>query len=184
MGVETVRPRLQLLAFTLALALLAWPTIVYFSESNGAAAIMGAMCLAGLVAGRVVGIPGTVLLPVAFGLMMVLWMVWSDIPGTPRVASALAHGTGGVLLGWGLVMGLRQRIRDPLALSLLGLSVVFVITLAWEVGEYTTDRLLDTALRVNRRDSADDILFGTVGGLLGIALAGAASFRRRSVTRR
>ena len=51
-------------------------------------------------------------------------------------------------------------------------------------GVRTQDRLLDTALRVNRRDSADDILFGTVGGLLGIALAGAASFRRRSVTRR
>jgi hypothetical protein len=178
-AVDTLRPRLDLLAFALALALLAWPTIGFVSERNGAAAIMCAMCLAGLLAGRIVGLPGRVLLPVAFGLTVVLWMVWIDPPLAPRKTSALAHGIGGTVVGWALVEALRHRIRDPLSLALLALSAVVVLTFVWELGEYAGDRLLDTALDPSKRDSVEDMLFGTAGGLLGIMFGGLVAFWSR-----
>jgi hypothetical protein len=172
LAVDTPRPRLDLLAFALALALVAWPAIAFVSERNGAAAIMGAMCLAGLVAGRIVGVPGRVLLPVAFGLMVVLWMIWIvDSPVGPRKTSALAHAVGGTLAGWALVEALRHRIRDRLSVALLALTGVIILTLVWELGEYAGDRLLDTALIPSKRDSAEDILFGTAGGVVGITFA-------------
>ena len=180
LAVDTPRPRLDLLAFALALALVAWPAIGFVSERNGAAAIMCAMCLAGIVAGRIVGVPGRVLLPVAFGLTVVLWMVWiGDVPVGPRKTSALAHAIGGTLAGWALVEVLRHRIPDLLAVALLALSVVIFLTLVWELGEYAGDRVFDTALIPSNRDSAEDILFGTLGGLVGITFASVvASWRR------
>ena len=175
---DTPRPRLDLLAFALALALVAWPAIAFVSERNGAAAIMCAMCLAGLVGGRIVGVPGRVLLPVAFGLMVVLWMVWVDPPASSRKTSALAHAIGGTLAGWALVEALRHRIRDWLPLALLALSLVIVLTFVWELGEYAGDQLFDTALIPSKRDSAEDILFGTVGGLVGITFASVGALWR------
>lgn len=179
MAVDTPRPRLDLLAFAFALALVAWPAIAFVSERNGAATIMCAMCLAGLVAGRIVGVPGRVLLTVAFGLMVVLWMVWIDPPASARKTSALAHAIGGTLAGWALVEALRHRIRGWLPLALVALSGVIVLTLVWELGEYAGDRLFDTALIPDKGDSAEDILFGTVGGLVGITFAGVGAWWRR-----
>jgi hypothetical protein len=176
--VDTLRPRLDLLAFGLALALVAWPAIGFVSERNGAAAIMCAMCLAGLVAGRMVGVPGRVLLPVAFGLTAVLWLIWIDSPVGPRKTSAIAHAVGGTLAGWALVEALRPRFRDPLSVALVAVSAVIALTLVWELGEYVGDRLFDTALQPNRRDSAEDILFGTVGGLAGITFGGIVALWR------
>ncbi len=176
---DTLRPRLDLFAFALALALVAWAAVGFASARNGAAAIMCAMCLAGLVAGRIAGVPGRVLLPVAFGLTLVLWMIWIDSPVGPRKTSALAHAIGGTLAGCALVETLRHRIRDPLSVALLALSAVIALTLVWELGEYVGDRLFDTALQPSKRDSAEDILFGTAGGLAGITLAGAVAFWRR-----
>ena len=177
--VDTPRPRLDVLAFAFALALVAWPAIVFVSERNGAATIMCAMCLAGLVAGRMVGVPGRVLLAVAFGLVVVLWMVWIDPPASSRKTSALAHATGGTLVGWALVEALRRRSRAWLPVALVALSVVIVLTLVWELGEYVGDRLFDTALIPNKGESAEDILFGTVGGLVGITVGGVGALWRR-----
>jgi len=177
--VDTPRLHLDVLAFALALALVAWPTIVFVSERNVAAAIMCAMCLAGLVAGRIVGVPGRVLLPVAIGLMVVLWMIWIDSPVGPRKTSALAHAIGGTLAGWALVEALRHRISDWRSVALLALAMVIALTLVWEFGEYAGDRLFDTALIPRKRDSAEDILFGTAGGVVGITFAGVVAFCRR-----
>jgi hypothetical protein len=177
--VDTPRPRLDVLAFAFALALVAWPAIVFVSERNGAATIMCAMCLAGLVAGRMVGVPGRVLLAVAFGLVVVLWMVWIDPPASSRKTSALAHATGGTLVGWALVEALRRRSRAWLPVALVALSVVIVLTLVWELGEYVGDLLFDTALIPNKGESAEDILFGTVGGLVGITVGGVGALWRR-----
>jgi hypothetical protein len=69
-----------------------------------------------------VGVPGRVLLPVAFGLTVVLWTIWIDLPIGSRRTSALAHAIGGTLAGLGLVETLRQRIRDPVPAALLALS--------------------------------------------------------------
>jgi hypothetical protein len=78
-------------------------------------------------------VPGRVLLPVAFGLMVVLWMIWID---------------------W-------------LSVALLALSVVILLTLVWELGEYAGDRLLDTTLKPSKRGSAEDIFFDTQGAWSG-----------------
>ena len=179
-AVDTPRLRLDIVAFALALALLAGPAIGFISERNGAAAIMSAICLTGLVGGRIVGVPGRVLLPVAFGLVVVLWMVWVDPPAGSRKTSALAHATGGILVGWALVETLRHRIRNRLSAAVLALSAVIVLTLVWEISEYAGDRLLDTALIPSKRDSAEDILFGTAGGMVGIAFASVVALWRRA----
>jgi hypothetical protein len=179
LAVDTSRPGLDFLAFTLALGLVAWPVIVFVSERNGAAAIMCAMCLAGLVGGRIVGVPGTVLLPVAVGLLVVLWMIWIDPPAGPRKTSALAHTIGGTLAGWALVEALRRRVSDWLAVALLALLAVTCLTVLWELGEYAGDRLLDTTLIPSKRNSAEDIFFGSFGGAVGIAFAGVVARLRR-----
>jgi hypothetical protein len=178
--VELLRPRLDRLAFVIALALLAWPAIGFVAERNGAAAIMCAMCVAGLVAGRIAGVPGTVLLPVAFGLTLVLTLVWIGSPVGWRKTSALAHATGGTLAGWALVEALRRRIRDPVMVILVAVSAVFALTLVWELGEYVGDRLFDTALQPSRRDSEEDIFFGTAGGVFGIAVGALVAFWARA----
>jgi hypothetical protein len=177
--VDTPSPRLDHFAFALALALVAWPAIGFVSERNGAAVVMCAMCLAGLVAGRIVGIPGRVLLAVACGLLVALWMIWIDAPAGPRKTSALAHALGGALAGWAFVEALRYRIRNSLAVALLALLGVIALALVWELGEYAGDRLFDTALQPRKRDSAEDMLFGTIGGLIGITFAGVVAFSRR-----
>ena len=184
MAVDISRPRIDLLCFALALALLAWPTLAFASERNGAAVIMCAMCLAGLVAGRIVGVPGKALRPVALGLVAVLWMVWIDPPASSRKTSAIAHASVGALAGWALVEALRPRVRDWLAVALLALSAVIVLTLVWELGEYAGDRLLGTALIPSKRNSAEDIFFGTLGGVAGITFAGVVAFLRPPTPRR
>ena len=144
---------------------------------------MCAMCLAGLVAGRMAGVPGKVLLPVALGLVVVLFMVWIKPPAGSWTTSALAHAIGGTLAGWALVEALRHRGHDGLTVALLALAAVVALTCVWEPGEYAGDRLLDTALVPSKRDSAEDVLFGTAGGLVGITLAGVAALARRGQRR-
>jgi hypothetical protein len=177
--VDTAAPRLDLLAFALALAVVALPTIGFVAERNGGATIMCTMCLAGLVAGRIVGVPGRVLLPVAFGILVVLALIWIDSPVGPRKTSAIAHAIGGTLAGWALVETLRHRMRHWLTAALLALWVVIVLTLVWELGEYVGDRLFSTALNPSKRNSAEDILFGATGGLVGITFASVVAFWRR-----
>jgi hypothetical protein len=175
---STLRSRLDLFAFALAVVVVACPAVGFVADGNGAAAIMSAMCFAGVVAGRMVGLPGRVLLPVALGLLLVLWLIWIDSPVGWRKTSALAHAIGGALAGWALVAGLRHRIGNPRSVALLALSAVVVLTFVWELGEYVGDRLFDTALQPRKRDSAEDIFFGVAGGVVGIAFAGvAASWR-------
>jgi hypothetical protein len=173
------RPRFDP-AFALALGLMALTAVGFISERNGSATLMCAMCLAGLVAGGVLGVPGRVLLPVTFGFVVALWVNWTSLPAGPRETSAFAHAIGGSLIGWALVEVLRQRIRGWLSAALVALTVVIVLTLVWELGEYVGDQLFDTALNPGWRDSAIDIFFGTAGGIVGIAVGDlAVSSRRR-----
>ena len=122
---------------------------------------MCGLCFAGLLAARLVGFSNRALVPVALGLVVLLWLVWIDPPPrAPHQTSALAHGAGGALVGWALAEYLRGRVAWPLwALGArrrrLGLTVL------WELGEYLGDRVLDTALIPSKRDSALDIFFGT-----------------------
>jgi hypothetical protein len=175
---DVLRPRLDILAFALALAVLAWLALGFVTDRNGGATIMSAMCLAGLVAGRIVGVPGRVLLPVAIGLAVVLWLIWIDSPVGPHKTSALAHVVGGTLAGWGLVEALRRRIRDPLTVALLALTAVIALTLIWELGELVGDQLLGTSLQPSVGDSVEDVLIGSAGGLVGITLASLVAFSR------
>jgi hypothetical protein len=166
--------RLDALAFVAALAALGAATLWFFAERNGAAVVMCSILLAGLVAGRIARIPGRVLLPVALGLALILWMVWIDPPAGPRKTSALAHAGGGALAGWALATTLRARLTWPAA-SFAAIIGVLVLAGVWEVAEWIGDRALDTALVPSGRDSAEDILFGCVGGAFGVAFAAAGA---------
>lgn len=171
------RLRLDLFAFALgALALLSW---AFVSQRNQAALVMCALCFAGLIGARLLGFSNRALVPVAFGLVVILWMVWIDPPASSRKTSALAHGAGGALVGWALAEYLRTRIAWPWW-GLAAIAAVFGLTLVWELGEYIGDRALDTALIPNKHDSAEDIFFGSFGGTAAVTLAWLLMPRRRA----
>lgn len=165
---ETQRLRIDLFAFALgALALL---SLGFFGARNGAALVMCGLIFAGLLGARLLGFSNRALVPLALGLVVILWIVWIDPPSGSRRVSALAHGAGGLLVGWALAEFLRARVSWPVW-GLAALASVFALTVLWELGEYVGDRALDTALIPNRADSVEDIFFGTAGGTLAIAFA-------------
>jgi hypothetical protein len=162
------RLRIDLFAFALgALALLG---VAFFETRNGAALVMCALCFAGLVAGRFAGFSNRALVPLAIGLLAILWMIWVDETFTGRQMSMIAHGLGGALIGWALSEYLRVRISWP-QWGLVALVAVFGLTVLWELGEYMGDRVLGTSLRPDKTDSAFDIFFGTFGGATTVVLA-------------
>lgn len=162
--------RLRIDLFAFALGALALLTLGFFSTRNGAAVVMCGLCFAGLLGARLAGFSNRALVPLAAGLVVILWWVWIDPPADPRQTSALAHGVGGALAGWALAEYLRSRLTWPLW-ALGALAGVFGLTVLWELGEYVGDRALTTGLIPSRRDSAVDIFFGTLGGVAAVGLA-------------
>jgi hypothetical protein len=136
---------------------------------------MCAILLAGLLAGRLIGIAGTTLLVVALVLGAVLWIVWIDPVAGPRRTSAIAHFTGGALAAWALGQTLHRRGWRHWAEATL--IAVAALTVGWEVAEWAGDRVLETSLVPDRTDSALDIFFGCLGGLAGLGVAGFLSLR-------
>ena len=167
MGVAS-RLRIDLFAFALgALALL---SLAFFETRNGAALVMCGLCLAGLLAARLVGFTNRALVPLAVGLLAILWMIWFDDTFSGPRMSMIAHGVGGALIGWALAEYLRVRIGWP-QWGVVALVAVFGLTVLWELGEFIGDHALGTALQPNKRDSAFDIFFGTLGGAATVTLA-------------
>ena len=123
--------------------------------------------------------PGWVLLAVAIGFLVALWVIWIHPPAGARKTSALAHTIGGILAGWALVEALRRRISHGRAVTVLALLGVFFLTVLWELGEYVGDRMLDTTLIPSKRNSAEDIFIGVFGGAVGITFASVVAFLRR-----
>lgn len=166
---ELPRQRLDTLAFALGLAALFAACWGFASTRNGAAVVMCGICMAGLIAGRLAGISGGVILAVSLGLVAILWVVWVDPLSTPRRTNAFAHSAGGALAGWGIATTLLRRgipTWAPVALVAVG-----ALAVGWELAEFLGDGLLDTALVPSRIDSAYDILFGCCGGIAGIVAA-------------
>ncbi len=162
------RPRFDLFACALgALCLLA---LGFFVARNGPAVIMCALCLGGLVAARLAGFSNRALVPLALGLVALLWFVWSASAEDARRTSTVAHFVGGGLAGWAIAEFLRSHMRGA-ALALAAATAVIAIAVTWEIGEIVADRVFDTALIPSKRDSAFDIFFGTAGGAVGVAVA-------------
>jgi hypothetical protein len=163
--------RLRIDLFAFALGALSLLTLGFFAARNGAAVIMCSLCFAGLIAGRLIGFSNRALVPLAGGLVILLYVLWVDPPPlTSHQLSAIAHGSGGLLVGWAVSEYLRGRTSWPLwAIGAIG--VVFGLTIVWELGEYVGDRVLDTALETSKTDSALDITFGTFGGAAGTFIA-------------
>lgn len=162
--------RLRIDPFAFALGALALLTFAFLAARNGAALIMCGLCIAGLLAARVIGFSDRALVPVAVGVVGLLWVVWIVQPGDSHQTSALAHGMGGVLAGWAIAEYLRSRLEGP-EWMIAAFAAVVLIAVLWELGEYVGDRALDTGLIPNKRDSAVDIAFGACGGAIGVAVA-------------
>jgi len=154
-------------AFALALTAMGAVTLAFIANRNGAALVMCGLCLTGLLAGRLIGAPGLVLLPVALGLCGLLWLIW--VSPIDHYVSPTAHLVGGILVGWALAETLHSRRWAAWALA--ALVAVALLTVVWEMGEYLGDRVLETALIPSRRDSALDIFFGCLGGGVGVTIA-------------
>jgi len=169
--------RLRIDLFTFALGALALLAVLFFEARNGAAVAMCVLCFAGLMAARLAGFSNRALVPLTIGLVAILWMVWIDPPSTSRRTSALAHGLGGVLVGWALADYLRARISWP-GWGLVALTAVLAVTVLWELGELFVDSAFDTSLRPNAADSVEDILLGALGGSGAVAAAWLLAPRR------
>jgi hypothetical protein len=178
---DASRLRIDLFAFALgALTLL---SAFFYGTRNGAALIMCALCFAALLVARLAGFSNLALVPLALGIVALLWIVWIDPPAGPVRTGAIAHGVGGLLVGWALAEWLRGRLTWP-AWALTALAGVFALTVLWEFGEYFGDRLLATSLVPSARDSAIDIFFGALGGATAVALAGFLPDRAAKTSRR
>jgi hypothetical protein len=156
--------------FAFALGALTLLSLAFFETRNGAALVMCGLCITGLLAARFAGFTNRALVPVAVGLIAILWMVWIDETFAAPETSIVAHGVGGALVGWALSEYLRARIGWP-QWGLVALVAVFSLTVLWELGEYLGDRALTTSLQPSKSDSALDIFFGTLGGAGTVALA-------------
>jgi hypothetical protein len=75
---------------------------------------MCGLVFTGLVVARFANFSSRALVPVALGLVAILWMVWVDPPASPHKTTALAHLGGGALVGWAVSEYLRTRIAWPL----------------------------------------------------------------------
>ncbi len=163
--------RLRLDLFAFALGALALLSLAFYDARNGAALVMCALCFAGLLTARLAGFSNRALVPVAVGLVVMLFGIWGlDLPASTRKISAVAHAGGGALVGWAVSEYLRSRIAWPYW-GLIALAAVFSVTILWELGEYLGDRAVGTALQPNKTDSSLDIFFGSVGGATTVALA-------------
>jgi len=178
-----LRRELDTLAFLIALGVLAAAAAAFASQRNGAAVLMCAICLTGLMLGRLAGVSGPALLTVGLGLAAILWMVWIDPPASSRKTSALAHLAGGALAGWALALTLRPRLTAELW-PFAALACVVALTGVWEAAEWVGDRAIDTGLNPNARHSAEDVFFGTCGGIGAIVLVGLLTRRRDKLPER
>jgi hypothetical protein len=165
-----VAGRLRIDLFAFALGALALLSFAFFELRNAAALLMCVLCFGGLVAARFAGFSNRALVPVAAGLVLILWMVWIDPPTSAHKTSALAHAGGGALVGWALSEYLRGRLDFP-QWAVAALAAVIGVTVLWELGELVGDRLFSTGLIPSWSDSAEDIFFGTFGGAGAIFLA-------------
>jgi hypothetical protein len=170
--------RLRIDLFAFALGALALLSLFFYATRNGAALLMCALCLGGLLTARIAGFSNLALVPLALGVVVLLWIVWFDPPAGPHRTSALVHGAGGALVGWAIAESLRGRLSWP-AWGVVTLASVAGLAVLWELGELLGDRILETALIPSARDSALDISFGILGGAVAIGLARLLPQRRR-----
>jgi hypothetical protein len=171
--------RLRIDSFAFALGALSLLALGFFHARNGGAVIMCALSIGGLVSARLLGFSNRALVPLTVGLVVLLWVLWVHPPPlSSKENSALAHGVGGVLVGWAVSEYLRGRVDWPLW-GIGAVGVVFGLTVMWEIGEWIGDRAFDTALVPNKRDSATDIAFGVLGGSVGTLIATLAAARRQ-----
>jgi hypothetical protein len=164
------RRLIDLSAYAFALGALALLALAFLAARNGAALIMCGLIFTGLVVARLADFSTRTLVPVALGLVAILWMVWIDPPASSHKTSAIAHTAGGALVGWAVSEYLRVRIAWPVWAA-AALAAAFGVTLLWEIGELAGDRVLDTALVPNPLDSVADVFFGTAGATAAIFTA-------------
>jgi hypothetical protein len=174
--------KLDELAFLLALGALGLLALWFARRGTDTAVVMCGFCLAGIAAGWLVGTRGRILLPVAAGLAVVLYIGWVHPPGGPLRTSFMTHVVAGALVGWAAAETLRRRLLWP-GWGIAALLLVALLALAWEVTEYVGDRVLDTALVPNRQDATLDVIWALLAGAAAIAFVRALDPLRGSAAR-
>jgi hypothetical protein len=116
-------------------------------------------------------VPAQRLAPLAWGMVAVLWFVWLSRDWSQYVTSAVAHTSGGLLVGW-VLTGLDHRVgwmppRPDLKAVLLG---ALAIGVAWELAEWSADQLLGTHMSGGALDTGLDVTWDVIGATLGFAL--------------
>lgn len=79
---------------------------------------------------------------------------------------ALCHALAGASLGV-MTAGLSAGARRGWTLLWRALAAALVIGLLWELGEWTSDRLLGTTTRGSAADTRSDVFFDGLGGMVG-----------------
>lgn len=156
--------------FALAAAFLVLTAAVIGFVADLAFAVMGALCVAGLVMADRVGVSrqGTTVLAAGFGV--IIWTVAVLGPlAPPKVASTVAHLMGGALVGWAIARLAVRRLPGASAPLLLGVSLglLLIVGVAWELAESVADALLDTDLAPRLSETALDLAANLAGGLAG-----------------
>jgi hypothetical protein len=157
--------------FALALGLLAALAVAFYTHREAGGLIMCTMVGVGLVAGRLIGFSNRALVPVALGLVVVLVVIWGELlPVSSHVTSAIAHGSGGLLVGYAISDYLRDRYIWafwPIGVLL----AVLTVGVAWELLELAADSAFTTDLNPSLHDSVLDIAFGLIGGVVGMLVS-------------
>lgn len=136
---------------------------------------MFALGFGGLLAGRLLGLPGRHLAVIALGLMALGWPIALFSSPIPRATSTLAHLAVAALLAWVLAEPVRHRWLGPLARPwsprwFMIPGLVLAIGAVWELGEWISDALFETDLAVRPVDTVTDLAADFVGAVVGLAL--------------
>jgi hypothetical protein len=146
-------------------------------DRDGTIVVLSALCLVGLIALRIGGVPRRSLLVLALGLLAVVLMIdYAPLGAGPRVGSATAHLAGGALLAWAISRPVRERLErsgSPRAgqWSAIVLLLYLAIALVWEAGEWAGEALFGANLGYDTLDTILDVVFGLVGAMAGIFVA-------------
>jgi len=136
---------------------------------------MFVLILAGVVAGRVAGLRGRMLLVIALAATAAAWPMAVFTLPIAGLVSTLAHVVVAAVVAWAIVDPIRrhwpQADAPPLSRGWFVVPLLVLgIGAAWEVGEWVFDALARSDLAVSAADTVIDLAADLAGAVAGVAL--------------